>query len=289
MREWAGPVPSQRRLQSRLDRLGEREPGRQQGQLFRRRLDPVPHAVRQPLARDSHRDDPVGHDQERQACDRLPHELQPKRAQRQPLPRGHRVQLCDRQSIRDSDRSAGRGRRRYPDRRQLHALRRNHYRCQLLLLSRRDRLCRRQVSADHAHLHRQRREPGARLGRPHRLPCGLGPYQLCGVNPRLAVPHAPDRSRRRRRQPGPFALGGRGHLPRIHPHREKHDRWEWHVRLHGEPAPAGRLQHHDGGRHRPPGLQRHHELHDLHREREHASVPLGVRQLDLWGGKPERR
>ena len=71
--------------------------------------------------------------------------------------------------------------------------------------------------------------PGAATSRPG----GLGPGQLRGRDPGLAVPHAADRPRRLGRQPGPLALGGGGYLPRLdHGHQGRDAEGSTPLQLH---------------------------------------------------------
>ena len=113
----------------------------------------------------------VGHDEERKARARLPHDLQPHGRQRQPLSWGLTVWLA--YNVRDSRRPAGYWRRSDAHRRQLHALRRHDHGRQRLLG--RSRLpCRRPVPADRDHLHTDSGKSCARLGRAHRHAGRLG-------------------------------------------------------------------------------------------------------------------
>ena len=153
-----------------------------------------------------HRDDRVGHDEGRQARARLPHDLQPHRGQREPVPRRQSAaahpppsrsrptrrcgRAASRRSPATSPSSAGRSPASAPTPTRMapaspatspHGSRSPSRPATPTLCS-----------------------PGAATS-PTRLDWGL--VQLRGRDLRLAVPHPPDRPRRLRRQPGPLALG----------------------------------------------------------------------------------
>ncbi len=105
------------------------------------------------------------------------------------------------------------------------------------------RLRRRQVGSHHAYLHRDPGKPSPRVGRPHLLAARLGLRQLGDQYFRLSIPHAPHRSGRIGRQPGPVAVGRGRDLPRVdHGHQGRDPQRPDELRLHGFSGAADELQ-----------------------------------------------
>ena len=220
-------------MQCQCQRLGQRQPREQQGRVLRGRLDPLPADFRQPDLVRTHGDDRVGHHEVRHARARLPDHLQPDGRHGEPVPGSRRLQL-PRSHLRHPHGPAG-------DRRRCRRRQPVSSRCSAAPSRAVSAYCYANGSGftgdksrtDHDHLHGDRANPvwhGAATS--PRAPTGA--RQLGRRDLRLAVPHAADRSRRLRRQPGPLALRRRGHLPGLDHDHQGRDAGRLDVlRVHG--------------------------------------------------------
>ena len=164
----SGSVAEHRRLQRDRERLGQRQPRREQGRLLRGRLDPVPDEVRQPDAR--RRTPSRSSGTRRRAASTRSTTSRPSTGRWPTRTRAlgvSRVRLPS-TDVPDPGRSAGDRRGRDAGRRQLHAVRRHDHGVSAYSYPDGAGFAGRQVGADHDHLHREPGEPGARVGRAHR-------------------------------------------------------------------------------------------------------------------------